>query len=174
MIHLPQTGLEVLGPELQLSNLQTITPPDKTFEYRSFGHILSLLKQKLKFQVNNIRNGGLQPPQCSPMEPIFFLAANWSIYASIWAYEPGRLLLKGQKTGKPAALHRFWVLNILFFGDLLVCFNCSEVRRRIWNWWRALVDTFVGNKLCCAGYYGKLYILICTDFWKIWRFFEFW
>ena len=74
MIHLPQTGLEVLGPELQLSNLQTITPPDKTFEYRSFGPILSLLKQKLKFQVNNIGNGGPQLPQSSPMGLNFFLA----------------------------------------------------------------------------------------------------
>ena len=63
MIHLPPTGHEVLGPELQLSNLQTITPTDKTFEYRSFGPILSLLKQKLKFQVNNIGNGGSQLPQ---------------------------------------------------------------------------------------------------------------
>ena len=97
MIHLPQTGLQALGSKLQLFNLQTTAPTDKTFEYRSFGHILSLLKQKLKFQVNNIRNGGLQPPQCSPMGPNFFLAAKWSIYAGIWAYEPGRLLLKGQK-----------------------------------------------------------------------------
>ena len=82
MIHLPPTGHEVLGPELQLSNLQTITPTDKTFEYRSFGPILSPLKQKLKFQVNNIGNGGPQPPQCSPMGPNFFLAAKWSIYAT--------------------------------------------------------------------------------------------
>ena len=97
MIHLPQTGLEVFGPELQLSNLQTITPTDKTFKCRSFGPILSLLKQKLFFKVNTIGNGGPQLPQCSPMGPNFFLAAKWSIYAGIWAYEPGRLLLKGQK-----------------------------------------------------------------------------
>ena len=77
MIHLPQTGLQALGSKLQLFNLQTTAPTDKTFEYRSFGHILSLLKQKLKFQVFDIRNGGLQPPQCSPMGPNFFLAAKW-------------------------------------------------------------------------------------------------
>ena len=97
MIHLPQTGLQVLGSKLQLFNLQTTAPRDKTFKYRSFGHILSLLKQKLKFQVNNIRNGGLQPPQSSPMGPNFFLAVKWSIYACIWAYEPGRLFLKAKK-----------------------------------------------------------------------------
>ena len=28
---------------------------------------------------------------------IFFLAGMWSKYAGIWAYEPGRLFLKGQK-----------------------------------------------------------------------------
>ena len=85
MIHLPQTGLEVFGPELQLSNLQTITPTDKTFKCRSFGPILSLLKQKLFFKVNTIGNGGPQLPQCSPMGPNFFLAAKWSIYAGIWS-----------------------------------------------------------------------------------------
>ena len=84
-IYLPPTGHEVLGPELQLSNLQTTAPTDNTFEYMSFGHILSLLKQKLKFQVNNIRNGGLGPPQSSRMGPNFFLAAKGSIYAGIWA-----------------------------------------------------------------------------------------
>ena len=96
MIHLPQTGLQVFASKLQLSNLQTTAPTDKTFEYRSFGHILSFLKQKLKFQVNIIRNGSLQPPQCSPMGPNFFLVAKWSIYVGIWAYEPGRLFLKAQ------------------------------------------------------------------------------
>ena len=84
-IYLPPTGLQALGSKLQLFNLQTTAPTDKTFEYRSFGHILSLLKQKLKFQVNNIRNGGLQPLQCSPMGPNFFLAAKGSIYAGIWS-----------------------------------------------------------------------------------------
>ena len=39
MIHLPQTGLQVFGSKLQLSNLQTTAPTDKTFEYRSFGSI---------------------------------------------------------------------------------------------------------------------------------------
>ena len=97
MIHLPQTGLQVFGSKLQLSNLQTTAPIDKTFEYRSYGPILSLLKQKLFFKVNTIGNGGPQPPQCSPMGHNFFLAAKWSTYAGIWAYEPGRLLLKAQK-----------------------------------------------------------------------------
>ena len=82
MIHLPQTGLQVLGSKLQLFDLQTIAPRDKTVKYMSFGHILSILKQKLKFQVNNIRNGGLQQPQSSPMGLNFFLAAKWSIYAT--------------------------------------------------------------------------------------------
>ena len=81
-IYLPPTGHEVLGPELQLSNLQTITPTDIIFEYRSFGPISSPLKQKLKFQVNNKGNGGFQPPQCSPLGPNFFLAAKKSIYAT--------------------------------------------------------------------------------------------
>ena len=85
MIHLPQTGLQVFGSKLQLSNLQTTAPTNKTFEHRSFGLILSLLKQKLNFQVNNIGNGGPQLPQCSPMGHKFFLAAKWSIYADIWS-----------------------------------------------------------------------------------------
>ena len=86
MIHLPQTGLQVFGSKLQLFNLQTTAPTDKSFEYRSFGLILSPLKQKLKFQADSIGNGGPQPPQCSPMGPNFFLAPKWSIHAAIWAY----------------------------------------------------------------------------------------
>ena len=137
MIHLPPTGHEVFGSKLQLFNLQTTAPTDKTVEYRSFGHILSLLKQNLKFQVNNIRNGGLQPSKRSPMGPNFICQ-----HLGIWT---GKVIviIKGPKTGKPAALHRFLVrdLNILLFGDLLVYFNCSEMRRRIWNRWRPLLNS---------------------------------
>ena len=84
----------------------------------NIGHlgILSLRKQKLKFPVNNIRNGGLQAPQSSPMGPNFFLAAKWSIYASIWAYEPGRLLLKGQKPENRRRSTGFW------YGTSIYCF----------------------------------------------------
>ena len=116
MIHLPPTGHEVLGSKLQLFNLHTTAPTDKTIEYRSFGHILSLRKQKLKFPVNNIRNGGLQPAQSSPMGPNFFLAATWSIYASNWAHEPGRLLLKGQKPENRRRSTGFW------YGTSIYCF----------------------------------------------------
>ena len=93
-IRLPPTGHELFGSKLQLSNLQTIAPTGKTFKCRSFGPTLSLLKQILIFQVSTIVNGGPQLPQCSPMGPNFFLAAKWSTYAGIWAYEPGRLFLK--------------------------------------------------------------------------------
>ena len=142
MIHLPQTGHEVLGPELQRSNIQTIKSTDKTFEYRSFRPILSLLKQKLKFQVNYIRNGGLGPPQCSPMGPNFFLTWNRYIYIcwclGIWT---GKVVFESLKTGKPGVLRRIWVrvINILIFGDLEVYINCPEVERRIKIWLRVLL-----------------------------------
>ena len=135
MIHLPLTGHEILGSKLQLFNLQTTAPKDKTVEYRSFGHILSLLKQKLKFQVNNIKNGGLQPPRSSPMGPNFFLVAKWCIYASIWAYEPGRLLLKGPKPENRRRSTGFWYgtsINVFlgtfwFTSIALKCGGESEI-----------------------------------------------
>ena len=96
-IHLPQTGLEVFGSKLQNFISKTIAPTNISFKCRSFRPIISHLEQKLNFQFYNIRNGGLEPPQCSPMGPNFFLAWKWCIFAGIWAYEPGRSLLKGQK-----------------------------------------------------------------------------
>ena len=61
----------------------------------------------------------------SPLhKTLFFLAAKWSTYAGIWAYEPGRLFLKAQNPetgGAPPVLAP--VLQYIVFWATIVIFQ---------------------------------------------------